>query len=738
MAGARKALIVAMDEYGDRRLATLRAPIHDAQALAEVLGDPQIGAFDVETVVNAPFHELGRAVARLFKDRRSDDLALLHFSGHGLKDDTGELYFAATDTDLDLLEATALSSSTVNRLMDRSRAGRVLLFLDCCYAGAFARGMTSRAGGAVDVNERLGGRGRAVLTASSALQFAFEGDVLEGDADVTTPSVFTSALVRGLRTGEADRDLDGWVSLDELYAYLHDEVTEANPNQTPKKWTFDIEGDLYVARRGAAITTPAELPREIRDSMSSVLTWERESAVQPLVALLRGDHAGRSLAARLALEDLAGNDDSARVRSAAAAALAPGTQDPGQVELPVRPEPHPPQPAEPAAPAEPAEPHEPHEPEADQAATATPRSQPATADPEDVSDNDDQQETTPLAPLPVPTERPPAVRTPAAGGRRRLLLALGGLLALVAAVAVGLRVWGDHDTGGAGGDAGGPLVGSSEAVVPLAPPDGPQSLVLADVYSGVTEVLVSDPDARLPTVSPDRETVAYLSNEPGVGLVPYLAPSNGLGTRPLLDEESRGRCPTTSRPSWSPDGDRLALVCTDGDRSTGLWTLEMGSSSASLVTELVHADDLEGAPSWGGDGQVYYGAADDDGDRNEIWSVPADGPGQPVRLMSDPAYSFSHPDWSQSGLLLLRTPAGRDTHGEVVVRTDDGELHPTGIGDAESPTWGPDPPNAVAQRPSADDQSRLALWTFDTSQPRASLQQVPLDGTPGVPAWGSR
>ena len=233
MAGRRSALIVATYEYGDTGLARLRAPEHDAEALAGVLGDPAVGDFEVQTVVNQPAHEVNRAVAAFFRDGRPDDLFLLHFSCHGVKDDSGELYFAAPDTSLDLLEATSVSSSFVNQVMHRSRAGTVLLLLDCCYSGAFGRGYVPRAGNAVDVGDRLGGSGRAVITASSALEYAFEGsDLADGNPD-TRPSVFTSALVKGLATGEADRDLDGWVSLDELYGYIYDEVTSANPHQTP-------------------------------------------------------------------------------------------------------------------------------------------------------------------------------------------------------------------------------------------------------------------------------------------------------------------------------------------------------------------------------------------------------------------------------------------------------------------------------------------------------------------------
>ena len=134
------------------------------------------------------------------------------------------------------------------------------------------------------------------------------------------PSVFTSALVQGLATGEADRDQDGLIGLDELYEYVYDQVRAATPNQTPGKWTFGMEGGLYIARRSRPVTTPAALPPELQQAMESPLAGIRGGAVQELAGILRGRHAGLALAARLALERLT-SDDSRAVAAAATAAL---------------------------------------------------------------------------------------------------------------------------------------------------------------------------------------------------------------------------------------------------------------------------------------------------------------------------------------------------------------------------------------------------------------------------------
>jgi spermidine/putrescine-binding protein len=317
--GTRSALIVASDQYTDPGLRRLRAPAADAQALAAVLQNPGIGGFEVRTLLNEAAPEVNEAVEEFFDDRRPDDLLLLHFSCHGVKDEGGELYFATTNTKLRRLGATAVAADFVNRRMGRSRSRRIVLLLDCCYAGAFERGMTPRAGSGVAIEEQFSGRGRAVITASSAMEYAFEGDEL-ADTSEQAPSVFTSALVEGLETGEADRDQDGLVALDELYDYVYDRVRAATPNQTPGKWAFGVQGDLYIARRARPVTTPARLPPELQQLVDHPVAVARIAAVQELARLLGSQHAGLVLAARQALERLT-EDDSRMVSAAATAAL---------------------------------------------------------------------------------------------------------------------------------------------------------------------------------------------------------------------------------------------------------------------------------------------------------------------------------------------------------------------------------------------------------------------------------
>ncbi|MDA2803364.1 caspase, EACC1-associated type [Nocardiopsis suaedae] len=252
MTGVRRALVVAQDDYDNADLTRLHSPAQDAAALAQVLGDPAIGGFEVAVVHDAPSHEVARRVEAFFASGGREDALLLHFSCHGLKNPRGELFFAARDTEPELLRSTAVPAQFVRQCIQACRARNSVLFLDCCFGGAFLEGMGLRASNDAHVLDTFpeeamaGGRGWAVVTASNAIEYAFEGGHLAEDAP-PTPSVFTGALVDALTTGEADMNEDGLVSLDELYDYLFERVRAENPNQTPS-CSMHVQGDVYLAR----------------------------------------------------------------------------------------------------------------------------------------------------------------------------------------------------------------------------------------------------------------------------------------------------------------------------------------------------------------------------------------------------------------------------------------------------------------------------------------------------------
>ncbi|HSS48429.1 MAG TPA: caspase family protein [Thermoanaerobaculia bacterium] len=323
------ALLIGNSTYGPG-LPRLEKPDADIAAFAKVLADPAIGGFDdVKPLLDATSATARREVARFFSGRSPDDLLVLYFSGHGLRDDRGGLYLAAQDTEADLLRGTAVPAAFISEEMDNCRSRRQILILDCCYSGAFEHGAKGPAANPATAFKG-NGIGRFVLTASDSMQLAWEDVAANNQGGL---SVFTHHLVVGLESGEADLDGDGLIGVDELYDYVYARVVEENPRQTPGKSASKQQGEIFLARNP---TGPKlrPLPAELMQALDHPLATVREGAVRELGRFLRGSDEGMAKAARKAAEE-ACDDDSRRVAKAAAEVLAAIVQAPDEQIPPV-------------------------------------------------------------------------------------------------------------------------------------------------------------------------------------------------------------------------------------------------------------------------------------------------------------------------------------------------------------------------------------------------------------------
>jgi hypothetical protein len=323
--GARLALVIATSTYADPRLSQLRAPATDATGLAEVLADPRIGGFTVTSVIDQPAQEIRLAVEDFLTELSPQDLLLVYLSCHGQLDTRRRLYFAASDTRTDRLGATGVECGWVLDQLEHCRARRQVLILDACFSGAFARG----AKGETDLGLKdrvLGeGRGRVVLTASTATEYSFEGQPTKNAATTATGSVFTAALVEGLRTGAADVDHDGVISVDDAYRYVFDQVQATGAAQTPQRWLYGGEGGILLARNPLGPTiTPASLPESLRAALDSPHPNIRIGAVSELGEWLTSGDPGRAATARQHLRQVA-EGDIPRVADTARRLLTPDT-----------------------------------------------------------------------------------------------------------------------------------------------------------------------------------------------------------------------------------------------------------------------------------------------------------------------------------------------------------------------------------------------------------------------------
>ncbi|MBD2569993.1 caspase, EACC1-associated type [Anabaena lutea] len=237
------ALLIGVSEY-EPGLNPLPASVKDIQAIAKVLQNPEMGSFaeaDIQKLENPDPQTMHEAIEGLFSDRHKDDLAIVYFSGHGIKDESGKLYLATRLTRKNpqgqLIKSTAVPASFVHNIMSDSRCKRQVVILDCCFSGAFAEGWSAKDDGYVDIQTQLGGEGRAVLTSSTSTQYSFQqqGENL---------STYTRYLIEGIETGAADLGNDGVISVDELHEYAKKKVQEAAPAMQP---------EIYAVKEGFKI-----------------------------------------------------------------------------------------------------------------------------------------------------------------------------------------------------------------------------------------------------------------------------------------------------------------------------------------------------------------------------------------------------------------------------------------------------------------------------------------------------
>ena len=241
---AKVALLIGVSNYGEG-LSSLPGTQQDISTLQKVLENPQVGGFEtVDVLPNPNRTDMEGAIEKLFSENRSrDDLILLYFSGHGVRDDSGVLYLATNITAKNsqgrIFTSTAVSSDALQRYMSQSRSKRQVLILDCCFSGAFANDMKAKDDESIDIKAQLGSEGRAVLTSSAATQVSYEK---EGT------SIYTRYLVQGLETGAADLDANKQITVDELHEYAREKVQEAAPSMRPEIYAVREGYKIIVAR----------------------------------------------------------------------------------------------------------------------------------------------------------------------------------------------------------------------------------------------------------------------------------------------------------------------------------------------------------------------------------------------------------------------------------------------------------------------------------------------------------
>jgi formylglycine-generating enzyme required for sulfatase activity/uncharacterized caspase-like protein len=243
---ARKiALLIGVGDYG-AGFQTLRCPANGVEAMRSVLSDSEMGGFDdVVVLVNPDVGEMRSRICEIFAQLTKQDLVLFYFTGHGIKDMTGDFYLTTARSELFANgrpnAGTAVEADFLRREISHSLAERKVVILDCCFGAAFAKGFLAMNDSSVDIEAQLGGKGWCLLTASTSARYALEQE----DEDL---SVYTRYLVEGIKTGGAAPDGECFISARHLHEYVTAQVKVAAPMMEPAMFNAQQGYNIVIAK----------------------------------------------------------------------------------------------------------------------------------------------------------------------------------------------------------------------------------------------------------------------------------------------------------------------------------------------------------------------------------------------------------------------------------------------------------------------------------------------------------
>lgn len=239
----RHSLLIGVGQYeGSPGLTPLNCPPADVEAVAGIVSDPRFMGPEPRhvPVINPTWEEALTAIAGFLEEVERDDVVLFYFAGHGLRDARGDLFLCFRNSRENSLEMTALNVKRLRAEFENKLLRRVLVVLDCCYSGAAAQMTRDAVQGKLTEMERTldEGKGLYVLSSAGTSETAKEGE---------ENGVFTHHLVDGIRSGAADVDGKGEITVQDLANYLAKKVPEDAPGQTPNISMNAMGGTFVVA-----------------------------------------------------------------------------------------------------------------------------------------------------------------------------------------------------------------------------------------------------------------------------------------------------------------------------------------------------------------------------------------------------------------------------------------------------------------------------------------------------------
>lgn len=240
-AGNHQALLIGVAGY-QTGFDPLRGPLNDVDALAELLGSPPLGMYDV-TPVKDPADEMASTISEFLENATPNDDLVVYFSGHGAVDDSGKLYLTHARSRT-TLRGSGLKYDDFQEWVQDSQARSVLVVLDCCRAGKAGRKGSDELVQAVrDALRDARSRPQRVRVVLAAVPGHLDA---EDAKEIGGLSPFTERLCEAIRTAEprADGVVDLSLCVDRL-RQIYNEAGLVAPRPTG---TIELDA-IELARR---------------------------------------------------------------------------------------------------------------------------------------------------------------------------------------------------------------------------------------------------------------------------------------------------------------------------------------------------------------------------------------------------------------------------------------------------------------------------------------------------------
>ncbi|HEY8560153.1 MAG TPA: caspase family protein [Pyrinomonadaceae bacterium] len=201
--------------------------VDDATAIYNVLVNPKRAAYPKQNVQlltedDSTRKDILDAFDKLIEESQkiSIDTAIIYYSGHGWTNGK-EYYLAPFGYDISRPKETLISGKEFTGKINEINAKKLLVILDCCYAGGIPKTKTVK--GLIKSNppkdflDKLNkGSGKVVIASSSENEKSL---ILDGEPN----SVFTQCFLEALE-GKGTRHKDGYAKIFDILSYVFKEV----------------------------------------------------------------------------------------------------------------------------------------------------------------------------------------------------------------------------------------------------------------------------------------------------------------------------------------------------------------------------------------------------------------------------------------------------------------------------------------------------------------------------------